>query len=331
MTRDGPGRAAWRQRETWLLAAAAGLLAGCFLSPQWPMQRALFEHVVVLDVTQSMDVTDEHIDGKPVSRLVYARHALREALTRLPCGSRIGWGVFTEHRSLLLFAPVEVCEHLEELRAALSHIDGRMAWVGNSEVAKGLHSAREIVRQLPGTPSLVFVTDGHEAPPLNARHRPALDDKPGEVQGLIVGVGGSLPSPIPKSDPAGRPLGFWRADEVLQTDPRSQGRGGSVAGEALVDDGAAADVPALGSTPGSEHLSALHEPYLRLLAGEQGLGFHRLESPGGLADALTAPALSRAVAVRADGRVALAALALLLLLARHGPPHALRWRRASGR
>ena len=63
----------------------------------------------------------------------------------------------------------------------------------------------------------VFVTDGHEAPPLDPRHRPAFDDKPGDVAGLLVGVGGLLPVPIPKSDPMGRPLGFWRADEVMQT------------------------------------------------------------------------------------------------------------------
>ena len=32
----------------------------------------------------------------------------------------------------------------------------------------------------------------------------------------------------------------------------------------------------LGATPGNEHLSSLREAYLRLLAGENGLGFLRL-------------------------------------------------------
>ncbi len=288
------------------------------------MQRARFEHVIVLDVTQSMNVTDQQLDGKPVSRLGYAKHALHRSLLQLPCGSKVGWAIFTEYRSFLLLAPVEVCANLSELRSTLSNIGTPMAWSGNSEVAKGVHSAIGIARQLPGSPALVFVTDGHEAPPLNPRYRPAFDDRPGEVPGLIVGVGERLPSPIPKTDPHGRPLGFWSADEVLQTDPRSLGRGGSVAGEKMLDDRAGTVAAPLGAMPGSEHLSGLREGYLRLLAREQGLAFVHLQTAEGLATAMTAPALAREVPLRVDGRVALAGLALALLLARHAAPL---WRR----
>ena len=318
-------RASWRHgRDRCLLGAALLALAGTFFDPGVTIQRSLFEHVIVLDVTQSMNVTDEALDGKPVSRLAYAKHALRQSLLQLPCGSKVGWAIFTEYRSFLLFAPVEVCANLSELRATLARIDSGMAWSGNSEIAKGLHSGIGIVKQLPGKPSLVFVTDGQEAPPLNPHYRPAFDDRPGEVQGLIVGVGDLLPSPIPKTDPQGRPLGFWRADEVMQADPRSQGRGASVSNEALADDRAGTASPSLGATPGSEHLSSLREAYLRLLAGEQGLAFVRLESAPRLAAALMAPALAKPAAVRADARGALAGLALCLLLARHAAPL---WRR----
>jgi mxaL protein len=283
--------------------------------------------VIVLDITQSMDVQDESLAGRPASRLAYAKHALRQALLRLPCGSKVGWGVFTEYRSFLLFEPVEVCANLSELRSTLAHMDGRMAWSGNSEIAKGLHSGLEVARQLPGGPSLVFVTDGHEAPPLNPLHRPSFDDKPGEVAGVIVGVGDVRPSPIPKSDPSGRPLGFWQADEVAQSDLYGDGRGASVSGERMSEDAAVTPVPALGATPGSEHLSALREPYLRLLGRERGLAFVRLDSPDVLAAALTAPALAKPTQVRADGRVVFALLALGLLVARHAAPLA-RWSRA---
>jgi mxaL protein len=311
-------RASWRHsRDRWLLGAAALVLAGSFLRPGVTMERSLFEHVIVLDVTQSMSVADMQLDGKAVSRLAYAKHALRVSLLQLPCGSKVGWAIFTEYRSFLLLAPVEVCANLSELRSTLAQIDSRMAWSGNSEIAKGVHSGIGISKLLPGKPSLVFVTDGQEAPPLNPRYRPAFDDKPGEVPGLIVGVGELLPSPIPKTDPQGRSLGYWRADEVMQTDPRSQGRGASVSGETLVDDRAGSAAAALGATPGSEHLSSLREGYLRLLAREQGLSFVRLQSPQALTSALTSPALARPVPVRSDGRVVLAGLALCLLLARH--------------
>jgi len=295
----------------WVCIVVVLLLAATFARPGIRLDRPRFEHVVVLDVTQSMNVPDEILAGQPATRLAYAKHALHEAIAALPCGSKLGWAIFTEYRSYLLFKPVEVCANRAELRSTLAGIDGRMAWSGNSEVAKGLHSGIVTVKQLAGVPSLVFVSDGHEAPPLDPRHRPPFDDKPGEVQGLIVGVGALTPSPIPKTDPLGRPLGVWAADEVLQSDPR--GRGASVGDERMVEEGGAA-VPALGATPGSEHLSSLRESYLRLLAAEKGLAFLRLTRPEDLARALQAPALARPVATRVDLRVGLSALALALLL-----------------
>lgn len=297
------------------LLGAALLLAATFARPQWPLDRPRFEHVVVLDVTQSMNVQDELWQGRTVSRLDAAKSALRREIEVLPCGSKIGWAIFTEYRSYLLFTPVEVCAHRAELRGALARIDSRMAWSGNSEVAKGLHSAIGIARQLPGTPSLVFVTDGHEAPPLDPNQRPPLESKPGEVAGVIVGVGASKASPIPKSDALGRPLGFWAADDVAQVSPHQPNR----------DLNGRDEVPAatLGATRGSEHLSSLREGYLRLLANENGLAFVRLRGDE-LAAALRAPALARPVKTTVDLRNALAALALLLLLLQWLP-----WRRSA--
>lgn len=295
-------------------AVAALALAGTFLNPGLPWQRPRFEHVVVIDVTQSMNVPDQMLAGKPVSRLVFAKQALQQALEELPCGSRLGWAIFTEYRSYLLSTPIEVCANRAELRGSLAGIDGRMAWSGNSEVAKGLHSGITVVQALPDKPSLIFVTDGQEAPPLSPRHRPHFDDKPGEVAGLIVGVGDLRPSPIPKSDPQGRPLGVWNADEVMQVDPRSQGRGASVGGETMVDDAGVPVAAGLGATPGAEHLSGLRDTYLRLLASENGFGYLRLRQNDELAAALREPALARPVSIRADARIALAAAAFALLL-----------------
>ncbi len=310
--------ATWR--SAWPLAAAAALLLATVARPDWAGERRLVEHIVVLDITESMNTQDMTDGPTPLSRLAYAKLALAQALPQLPCGARLGWGVFTEHRSFLLTAPVEVCAHRNELLRSLAYIDRRMAWSGNSEVAKGLHSGLRISQAMASKPSLVFVTDGHEAPPLDARYRPRHDLEIGQLQGLVVGVGGQALLPIPKTDPLGQPIGRWSADDVLQTSPYSQGRGGSVKGETMVDGEPAASnevVSALGGTPGSEHLSSLREPYLRLLASELGLGYHRLGSVAELVQALQARALTRPVAVRRDGRMALAAAALGLLLLPH--------------
>jgi mxaL protein len=320
-----------RHADRWLLAGAALALAAAVWTPMVPIERPLFEHVIVIDITQSMNVQDAVVAGKPQSRLAFAKHALRQSLTHLPCGSKVGWGIFTEYRSFLLFTPVEVCANLGELRATLDRIDGRMAWTGNSEVAKGLYSGITIARQLPDRPSIVFVTDGHEAPPINPRHRPRFDGQAGEVPGLVVGVGGPKPMPIPKTDPTGAPLGFWGADEVMQIDPRSAGRGGSVGSERMVEDpdAPAADLPV--PPPGSEHLSSLREAYLHLIAGEVGMGYHRLADVAGLTASLTSDRLARPVKARTDIAPLLAALALLLILGRHRERWVLAWRRLAHR
>ncbi|HEU4460093.1 MAG TPA: vWA domain-containing protein [Methylibium sp.] len=310
-----------------LLAAVA--IALCFLRPSVPATATEQDLLFMIDVTQSMEVADvRQGDAPPITRSRAAHEAIAAALRRLPCGSRIGFGLFTEYRSFLLLRPVELCENQRELIAMLGRIDTQMAWNGNSEIAKGLYSGLKTARALPDKPALVFVTDGHEAPPVNPRFRPDEDGAARAVPGLIVGVGGMTPARIPKLDPEGRAYGWWGADEVLQVDPRSLGRGGSVKGEQMVDDGAGEEAPMLGATPGSEHLSSLREPYLKLLAGETGLGYHRLVDADRLLDALSDPALARRVEARADLRWVLALVALAALVAVYRPAT---WRRPRAR
>lgn len=302
--------------DRWLTTAAALALAVTFLRPTMPLLRPLVEYVVVIDITQSMNVQDYKLRGKPASRLEFAKQVLREVLQDLPCGSKIGWGIFTEYRAFLLFAPVEVCENYPELISTLAHISGQMAWTGNSEIAKGLYSGLTIARTLDSKPGLVFITDGQESPPINPRFRPPYTGKKGDVRGLIVGAGGIDPLPIPKTDPAGRPLGFWRADEVMQSDPRSQGRGGSVAGEHLAE-GKSSDEPvdpALVGPRGTEHLSSVREGYLKLLASETGLSYHHLQDIEALRGALMSESLARETPSRLDLRFAFAGLAFAGLL-----------------
>ncbi|MCI1192575.1 VWA domain-containing protein [Calidifontimicrobium sp. SYSU G02091] len=296
-------------------ALAVLALAATLAEPTWTLPRPRVEHVVAIDVTQSMDVVDVRHEGRPVSRLELAKRALRDALPSLPCGSKIGLAVFTEYRAFLLLAPAEVCAHLDELRRAIAHIDGRMAWMGNSEIAKAVKGAQAMVAALPGKPSLVFVTDGHEAPPLAAGLASAAEQA-APAPGLIVGVGGLQPSPIPRTDPLGRPIGYWGAGDVLQTDARSLGLGNAAPAEPA---GAVAGALPTGATPGSEHLSSLREGYLRVLAADRGLQYVRLDDAATLARALTAPALARPVPTAVDLRPALGVLAALLLLARHAP------------
>jgi mxaL protein len=133
------------------------------------------------------------------------------------------------------------------------------------------------------------------------------------VKGVIVGVGGLQPMPIPKLDHDGRLLGYWQPHEVMQVDRYSLGRGGTeVGGEQMVGVDSSNVMQRIQA--GSEHLSSLHETYLQQLAGETGLGYHRLRDAAGLTTALTAAELAHTESAATDLRWLLALLALLLVL-----------------
>ena len=257
------------------LLAAVGLVGIALSSPKPLREQALFRYLAVLDITQSMNVRDAGPDHE--RRLDYAIRAIRSILTGLPCGSELGLALYTANRTFLLFNPVEICRHYHEINQILDQIDWPQAWARYSEVAKGLYSALVTARELPAKASLLFLTDGHEAPPINPKLRPVFNKgRPGEVPGLIVGVGGDTPSPIPKLDANNKLLGYWGANEVLQVDVYSLGRNSSSTAESLVGVDTA-DV-AERIKQGSEHLSYLHEGYLRQLASETALGYFRLHS-----------------------------------------------------
>ncbi len=296
-----------RHWQPLLLLLAVLSLALALLHPTLNIARGEFNNVFIIDISQSMNVQDYRIDGKPTTRLEFAKQSVRHTLKNLPCGSRAGLGIFTEYRSYLLLAPVETCANFSELTSLLENINGQMAWVGGSEIAKGIHFGFKISRKLPNQPGLIFMSDGHEAPPINPLYRAEIEVKPGELRGMLVGVGGLTAQAIPKYDSAGNLLGVWNADEVMQIDLYSktpEKTEGLPAG------------PSEKKTLGSEHLSSLHEAYLQQLATETGIGYHRMESVEGFFSAMESPRLAATHKTEADVAhfLALAALAALTCL-----------------
>ncbi len=246
-------------------ALALFLLLAAIFMPPINMLKPTYDYVVVFDITQSMNVQDYEVDGVPVSRFDFAREAVRRTLRELPCGSRVGWGVFAEYRTLMLLAPIEVCENYNDLLASLDKIDGRMRWANASEVSKGVFWAMRGARDVGGRPKVLFLTDGQEAPPVEGDGLAMFDDlKRGEIGGWLIGVGGYIPRPIPRTDADGRPMGYWHADEVIQRRTAS--------GTPVPDS--------------HEQLSEVHEPYLRKLAREVGFQYLHLSSPDSIRQAM---------------------------------------------
>jgi mxaL protein len=276
-----------------LIGAATLLLVAAAWMPPVTHATQVSSYIVTFDITQSMDTEDVTLTGQPVSRLTFAKTAMQQVLARLPCGSRVGWSVFTGSRSLLLFVPVEVCAHYDALLSSLEQIGGAMRWADSSVIAQGgLYTAVLAASQPDARAAVVFITDGQEAPPVPLSDTSVRGITQGQVDGWLIGVGGDQPAPIPRTNAQGVRVGYWHADEVVQTAPEQ-----GVAGR------------------GHEELSALREPYLRALAAHTGFGYRRLDGVASLNAAMADPRLGRRMQVATDFRwcPALAALVLLVL------------------
>ena len=293
-----------------MLVAALALAAIGLGGPMLPLPSDVFRHLVVFDITQSMNVGDAMPGDETLTRLEHAKAAVLEAATALPCGSELGLGLFTGHRTFLLLEPVEICTSYPDLAATVRAVDWRMAWTARSEIAKGVHSGLRIAEALGPQTVLVFLTDGHEAPPLHPELRPNFGAEPGVVRGLLAGVGGPAPLPIPKLDPQGKNLGYWGAEDVMQVDELSLGRGTSVSeGYAGTD---AENVQAR-IEAGTEHLSALREPYLRSLANGLQLHYRRVGDASDLRSAFRHSDFANELVSTTDLRPWLAGVAALLV------------------
>jgi mxaL protein len=298
-------------RQGWTIAALAALVTALLLPPMTVPRKAQ-SFFVVFDITQSMGVADMADDksddkGASLTRLDAAKTAMRQVLRRLPCGSQVAWGAFTDYRSIPLIAPLEVCEHFDALLSTLDYIEPRMRWANGSNVARGAYWALRATQALnTAQPAdddqpiiTVFISDGHEAPPAPLDLDDLLRiDTPRPLPGLIVGVGSEVASPIPRTDNEGRVIAMWAADEVVQRN----------------------DVPA-GSS--HEELSALNEGHLRAIAAKHRLDYARLGNVDALHAAMTNAGPARTVPQPTDVRWVPALLALMCLLV---PPLVGLWR-----
>lgn len=295
-----------------LTLAFLGLLAA-LARPQITASRPGFDLLFVTDITGSMNARDQMLDGRAVARLEFVKHRLRTLLARLPCGSRAGLGIFTERRSFLLFEPVETCGSYAAIDGAIASLDWRMAWEGDSRIVSGLDSAIAIAGDLKS--SLVFLTDGQEAPPPPASGPPPFERKPGDVDGIIVGVGGTVPVPIPRFDDRGHEIGFVQAADVPH-----ESRLGPPPADAAAREGWHPRNAPFGAIPvaGTEHLTSVREGYLQGLAQRTGLGYAHLTSTDALESALRLHAPGRPIVAAVDLSPFPASLALLALLTLYG-------------
>ncbi|PPK47449.1 mxaL protein [Trinickia symbiotica] len=304
--------------RNWAVGAAFALLALALAFPRVELPRDTFDYIVTFDITQSMYTEDVSVAGAPLSRLAFAKSAMREALGTLPCGSRVGWSVFTGQNTLLLVPPIEVCRSYDALLVSLDAIDGRMRWTNWSRIAEGgVYSAVRVARTVGRNVDVVFVTDGQEAPPISPSNAPSPDIALPGVTGWLIGVGGDQPAPIPRTDANGNRIGYWSASEVIQVPPAP----GAPASSSSGSDASRATAET------HEELSELRGEYLSALAERIGFGYRRLVDAGSLAASLRDARFAHRTRVPTDVRWVPALAALLLLAWRYSG--GLRRRRAA--
>ncbi|MES1931793.1 MxaL protein [Salinisphaera shabanensis T35B1] len=290
----------------WALLCAFVLATATFVVPRWPLQQRVYSTLFVIDITRSMNVADYRVAGEPVTRLARAKAAVAATIARLPCGSQAGLALFTERTVNITLMPLEVCGHFNSLQASIDQIDWRMAWAADSNVNRALVDGMEKLRALRGqagiddTTSLVMLTDGHEAPPVNSRYEPdpALlvpgkkKDEPGAppadsapLHGLIVGVGGYTPVPIPKYSPEGERIGVYDEDDVPQA-----ANFGQPANPEAIEGYVPRNAPwGRAAKNGTEHLSAVRETHLQDMAEKADFGYVHLDADSALYPLITPP------------------------------------------
>lgn len=231
---------ALRDPVLWLLLAGVAALAGALWNPGASWRTGVRDYLAVVDVTQSMNARDYLHQGHPRDRLSQARAFLSDLTEVLPCGSRLGLGVFAGWQTEVLVEPVAVCRHRPELKGIIENLHWQMGWVPQSNVLRGIDATLEGLPSLSGSPALVFLTDGDEAPPRWQEDIPPLEEGARERnRGLLVGVGTREGSPVPQFNQKGQQTGFFTSD-------------------------------------GERYRSALDEGHLRRVAKRSGLDYRRL-------------------------------------------------------
>ena len=272
----------------WFLALPGLLILVALFNPRVSLNKDIYDLVFVIDITQSMNALDYHVDQMPADRLSFVKNSLKQVISNLPCESKVGLSLFTTKNSFLLFEPLEICEHYTPIVSSLMKIDWRMAWSADSHIARGLYTSLKEINRLNPKPSLVFLTDGQQTPA--TAKEPRFLRESGKNSGLIVGVGNLQPVPIPKLDNNNLQTGFWQVNEAEGRRDRSQSASGN-------------------------YLTSVQEQALQRLARITGLSYHHLETPEKLVQALQSAKLQHQQKISYDLRWILIALALVIYIA----------------
>lgn len=297
------------RRDVALLASAFVLLIAAAFKPAIPLPRSIYSYILVADISQSMNVVDTTLNGKPTSRIAYTQYMMRHVVASMPCGTHVSIGLFAGVSIAALYNPIEVCSNYAAIQDTIDHLDWRTAWSGNSRLRDSMFALARILRAFPEPAQVVYFTDGEEAPKLHAFNTKDLTNFQGGNGWLFVGIGSDKGSPIPKLDEKNQLIGYWSNDSFAMQPGIAQI---SEANLGVRDNNVA-------SSTGDRYVSKLQEEYLQSIAKEVSASYVRGDSLQSILSAMHKQKPARRDIAPYDIQWILASIAGLLLLAAYLP------------
>lgn len=299
------------RKDVSFLVAAFLLLVIALFNPTIPIKRDIYSYIFAVDISQSMNVVDKTLNGKPVSRIAFTQDTLHKLVSELPCGTNVSIGLFAGTSVAALYTPIEICENFDAINDTIDHFDWRTSWSGNSRIRSSMPVLAKTIRSFPAPAQVVFFTDGEEAPRLHIFNRQDLTSFQGGEDWLLVGVGSDKGTPIPKFDEFNQLIGYW-SNESFAMQP-------GIAQISESNLGTRNDSVANGE--GDRFLSKLDEPYLKDLAKEINGMYVRADSVSAIFNAMKQQKPARRDSTRFEIRWILASLAGVLFIFAYLPKH----------
>ncbi|WP_047553031.1 vWA domain-containing protein [Methylotenera sp. G11] len=246
--------------ESLLLIAVALLLLLAIYKPQIQLKQDVHNYLLIADVSQSMNAQDLKLNNQAVSRMDYTKHLMKRVVETSSCGTYISLGVFAAENVGLLLMPLEVCANYDVITDSIDHLEWRMAWRGNSRLSFGIKSAESMFDYLNIPATMLFFTDGDEAPKVNAINKLDLSSVQIGKNLLFVGVGGHQPVPVPRYNSSNKWVGYWSSD----TKENSAGAVGDTYSDTSKDE----PDPIVAYAEFDRYLSQLDSDYLKQVSAE---------------------------------------------------------------
>ncbi len=246
--------------ESLLLIVVVLLLLLAIYKPQIQLKQDVHNYLLLADVSQSMNAQDLKLNNKTVSRMDYTKHLMKRVVETSSCGTYISLGVFAAENVGLLLMPLEVCANYDVITDSIDHLEWRMAWRGNSRLTFGIKSAESMFDYLNIPATMLFFTDGDEAPKVNAINKLDLSGVQIGKNLLFVGVGGHQPVPVPRYNSSNKWVGYWSSDTKENT-------AGAV-GDTYSDTSKDEPDPIVAYAEFDRYLSQLDSEYLKQVSAE---------------------------------------------------------------